>query len=145
VASSSSRNTPPPGRSEIRSHPLSSQAYSIFALEVVAEREVSEHLEEGVVARRAADVLQIVVLARHPHALLGGGRARVGPLLLAEEDALEGDHPGVGEEQRCPPARAGAGRMACRYLKYSSDVGSRQQSCICQVVVLRVPVLSQVS
>ena len=39
-------------------------------LEVVAEGEVPEHLEEGVVARRAADVLEVVVLARHAHALL---------------------------------------------------------------------------
>ena len=70
-----------------------------FALEVVAEREVAEHLEEGVVARRAADVLEIVVLARHAHALLRRGRARVGPRLLAEERALEGNHPRVREEQ----------------------------------------------
>src|SRR5262245_12477717 len=34
-----------------------------LGLEVVAEREVAEHLEEGVVARRRADVLEVVVLA----------------------------------------------------------------------------------
>ncbi len=47
------------------------------ALEVVAEREVAEHLEEGVVPRRVAHLLEIVVLAARAHALLrGGARAR---------------------------------------------------------------------
>ena len=46
-------------------------------LEVVAEREVAEHLEERVVARRVADVVEVVVLAAGAHALLRGGRARV--------------------------------------------------------------------
>ena len=46
-----------------------------LALEVVAEREVAEHLEEGVVARARADVLEVVVLAGDPHALLRRHRA----------------------------------------------------------------------
>ncbi len=41
-----------------------------LALEVVAEREVAQHLEEGVVARAGTHVLEVVVLAAHPHALL---------------------------------------------------------------------------
>jgi hypothetical protein len=45
------------------------------ALEVVAEAEVAEHLEEGVVTRRVADVLEVVVLAAGAHALLRGRRA----------------------------------------------------------------------
>ncbi len=45
-------------------------------LEVVAEREVAEHLEERVVAQRRADVVEVVVLAADPHALLRRGRAR---------------------------------------------------------------------
>ena len=69
------------------------------ALEVVAEGEVAEHLEEGVVARREADVLQVVVLPAGPHALLGGRRPRVVALLLPREDVLELDHPRVGEEE----------------------------------------------
>ena len=47
-------------------------------LEVVAEREVAEHLEERVVAGRDAHVLEVVVLAAGPDALLGGGGAGVG-------------------------------------------------------------------
>ena len=39
-------------------------------LEVVAEREVAEHLEEGVVARGVADILEVVVLAAGAHAFL---------------------------------------------------------------------------
>ena len=68
-------------------------------LEVVAEGEVAQHLEEGVVARGPAHVLQVVVLAPRAHALLGGGRARVVALLLAQEDVLELVHARVGEEE----------------------------------------------
>ncbi len=39
-------------------------------LEVVAEGEVPQHFEERVVAERGADVVEVVVLAAHPHALL---------------------------------------------------------------------------
>ena len=69
-------------------------------LEVVAEREVAEHLEEREVARRAADVLEVVVLARDAHALLRGGRGLVVAHLLAQERALELHHARVGEQQR---------------------------------------------
>ena len=41
-----------------------------LALEVVAEAEVAEHLEERVVARGVADVLEVVVLAAGAHAAL---------------------------------------------------------------------------
>src|SRR2546425_1118343 len=68
-------------------------------LEVVAEGEVAEHLEERVMPRRAADVLEIVVLATRAHTLLAGGGTRVIPSLLAEEHALELHHARVGEEQ----------------------------------------------
>src|SRR5262245_2210713 len=70
-----------------------------IALEVVPEAEVAEHLEERVVARGVAHVLEVVMLAARAHAALGGGRARVRPLVLAEEHVLELHHPGVGEEQ----------------------------------------------
>ena len=47
------------------------------ALEVVAEGEVAEHLEEGVVAAGEADVFEVVVLAAGADALLRGGGAGV--------------------------------------------------------------------
>ena len=74
-------------------------------LEVVAEGEVAEHLEEGVVARGVADIVEVVVLAARAHALLRGGGALVGPGLGAGEDVLELHHAGVGEHQRRVVAR----------------------------------------
>ena len=68
-------------------------------LEVVAEREVAEHLEERVVAGRPAHVLEVVVLAARPHALLTGRGPDVVAPLLAQEHALELHHAGVGEQQ----------------------------------------------
>ena len=71
-----------------------------FLLEVVAEGEVPEHLEEGLMAGRAANLFQIVVLTRNAHALLRGDRTHVVARLLAEKDALEGHHPRIHEHQR---------------------------------------------
>ncbi len=45
-------------------------------LEIVAEREVAEHLEERVMARGVADVVEVVVLAAGAHAFLRGSGAR---------------------------------------------------------------------
>ena len=47
-----------------------------------------------------ADVLEVVVLAAGPDALLGVGRPRVGARAPAQEDVLELVHPRVGEQQR---------------------------------------------
>ena len=77
-------------------------------LEVVAEREVAEHLEERVVPVRRPDVVEIVVLAADPHALLRRRRPRVVAPLAAEEHVLELVHPRVGEEQRRVVVRARA-------------------------------------
>jgi hypothetical protein len=81
------------------------------ALEVVAEAEVTQHLEEGVVARGVADVFQVVVLAAGAHAALHGGgagvRTRIGagntslnctmPLLVSNK---VGSLPGTRELER---------------------------------------------
>ncbi len=69
-------------------------------LEVVAEAEVAQHLEEGVVARGVADVFQVVVLAPGAQAALRGGGAHVGALLLAGEYVLELHHARVHEQER---------------------------------------------
>ena len=71
-----------------------------LALEVVTEAPVAEHLEEGLVARGAPDLLEVVVLARHPQAWLRVDGPGVVTLLLAGQHPLELDHPGVHEEQR---------------------------------------------
>ena len=71
-----------------------------LALEVVAERPVAEHLEQGVVARRPPDLLEVVVLARHPQAALVVDGARVRAGLGAGQDVLELDHARVREQER---------------------------------------------
>ena len=40
-------------------------------LEIIAEREIAEHLEEGVVPRGIADIVEIVVLAARADAFSG--------------------------------------------------------------------------
>ena len=47
-----------------------------------------------------ADVVEVVVLAAGPDALLGGDGADVRALLAADEHVLELVHAGVGEEER---------------------------------------------
>ncbi len=83
-------------------------------LEVIAEREVAEHLEERVMARRAPDVLEVVVLAARAHALLAARGTHVVAPFLAEEDRLELDHARVGEEERRVVAGHERGRAHAR-------------------------------
>ena len=47
-------------------------------LEVIAEREIAEHFEEGVMARSIADIVEIIVLAASADAFLRRGRGDVG-------------------------------------------------------------------
>ena len=80
-------------------------------LEVVAEGEIAQHLEEGVVPRGVADILQVVVLAAGAHAFLRGDGAVVGAALAAGEHVLELHHARIGEHERRVVARhQGAGR-----------------------------------
>ena len=74
-------------------------------LEIVAERKIAEHLEEGVVAGGVADIVEVIVLAAGAHAFLRGRGARIGPLLQPGEDVLELHHAGIGEHQRRVVAR----------------------------------------
>ena len=76
-----------------------------LALEIVAEAPVAEHLEQRVVARRAADLLEVVVLALHAQAELGVDGANVVALLLPGQHPLERRHPRVDEQQRRIVAR----------------------------------------
>ncbi len=70
------------------------------ALEVLAEGEVAEHLEKGVVPGRVADVVQVVVLATGSHALLGRGQPGLGRRSASREVVLQRRHAGVDEQQR---------------------------------------------
>ena len=79
-------------------------------LEVVAEGPIPQHLEKGVVIGVQADVIQIVVFATGPDALLGvcgpsiKCRNRTGPLgdigfSFAQENWNELIHASIGEQQ----------------------------------------------
>jgi hypothetical protein len=68
-------------------------------LEVVTEGEIAQHLEKGMMARRIAHIVEIVMLAAGTHAFLRRGSAQVGSLFKAGEDVLELHHPGIGEHQ----------------------------------------------
>ncbi len=74
-------------------------------LEIIAEGEIAEHLEEGVMAGGIADIVEVVVLAAGAHAFLRRHRPLVGPLLDAGEDVLELHHAGIGEQERRVVAR----------------------------------------
>ena len=84
---SSSRGMPPSPLKIVGEEPVGRQLPHVgqqlpgerdrFLLEVVAEREVAEHLEERVMPERRPDVVEVVVLAADAHALLRRRRARV--------------------------------------------------------------------
>ena len=69
-------------------------------LEVVADRPVTEHLEEGVVGAVAHRGDVVGGEARPAEALLARGHPRAGRGALAADVGLEGHHSGHGEEQR---------------------------------------------
>ena len=71
-----------------------------LALEIVAEAEVAQHLEEGVVVGRAADVVDVA----GAQALLAGRRPGELQLAAAEEVVLELVHAGRREQHRGVPA-----------------------------------------
>ena len=76
-------------------HELVGPGDGVF-LEVVAEAEVAQHLEEGEMALGRTDDVDV----DGPHHLLHRRRTWKGGMLLTEEVGLEGHHPGVGEQQR---------------------------------------------
>ena len=81
-------------------------------LEIIAEREIAEHFEKGVVARCIADIVEVVMLAARAHAFLRRHRARIGALLQAGKDVLELHHAGIGEHQ---------GRVIARHERRRGD------------------------
>ena len=101
-----------------------------LALEVVAEAPVAEHLEEGVVARRAAHLLEVVVLPGDPQDALVVDGADVAALLPPGQHVLELDHPGVREEQRLVARRheRGAGHLGVAALSEELDVAAANLS-----------------
>ena len=70
-----------------------------FFLEIIAEREIAEHFKKCVMARRIADILEVIMLAAGAHAFLGGCGARIGALFNAGKNILELDHARIGEHE----------------------------------------------
>ena len=64
-------------------------------LEIIPKGEVAQHLKIGAVAGGMADVLDVA----GADALLAGGHAAAGRLLLPGEPGLHGRHAGVDEQQ----------------------------------------------
>ena len=71
-----------------------------LALEIIAEAEITQHFEEGMMAGGVANVFQVVVLAPGSYATLRGGGAAIGTMFATGEHVLELHHTGVGEQQR---------------------------------------------
>ena len=69
-------------------------------LEIVAEAEIAQHLEEGVVPRGIADIVEIIMLAAGAHAFLARRRGLIRTGFEPGEDILERHHAGVDEHQR---------------------------------------------
>ncbi len=69
-----------------------------LALEVVAEAEVAEHLEEHQVTLGTADIVEIVVLATRSGALLAADGPLVRRHFITDEEGLERHHAGHGEQ-----------------------------------------------
>ena len=78
---------------------LPGEGNGIF-FEIIAEGEISQHLEKGVMPVGKTDIFEIVVFSSRPHALLGRGRSPVVALFQAEKDIFELIHPRIGEQQR---------------------------------------------
>ena len=64
-------------------------------LEIVAEREIAEHFEEGVVARGVADIVEVVVLAAGADAFLRAGRGLYGRVSSPVKTFLNGTMPAL--------------------------------------------------
>ena len=88
-----------------------------FALEIVAEAEIAQHLEERVVIGGAADVVDVA----GAQAFLAGGGPGEFELHLAQKMVLELVHPGRGEQHRrvsWAPARRSGGDAALGFEEF---------------------------
>ncbi|MNU71874.1 hypothetical protein D3C71_613160 [compost metagenome] len=70
-----------------------------FFLEIIAEGEIAEHFEEGVVAGGITDIVEVVMLAAGAHAFLRRSGRGIRTAFKTGEDVLELHHAGIGEHQ----------------------------------------------
>jgi hypothetical protein len=83
------------------------------ALEVIAERPAPEHLKEGVVPRRAPDLLKVIVFPRHSKAALIVDRPGIRARLRATKQLFELHHPRIREEEGGISCREKRGARHC--------------------------------
>ena len=96
-----------------------------FALVVIAEAEVAEHLEECPVPPRPADALDVALRSGDAQTALDRDDARRGRRLLAEKDRNELLHPGDREERRRHLVRNQARRRKQLVLLADEEVDPR--------------------
>ena len=70
-----------------------------FFFKIIAERKIAQHLEERVVARCEADIVEVIVLSARPHAFLRSSRALEFWRFYASEIIFKLIHSSVGEHQ----------------------------------------------
>ena len=68
-------------------------------LEIITKREIAQHLEEGVMARRIADILKVIMLAAGPYTFLRCDSAVEADCFQPGKQVLELHHAGIGEHQ----------------------------------------------
>ena len=85
-----------------------------LVLEIIAERKIAEHFEERMVPRGVADIVEIVMFAPRPHALLTGRRFAIRAAFETGEHILEWHHARVHEHQ---------GRIVLRHQWRGGDAG----------------------
>jgi len=67
--------------------------------EVVPEGEVTEHFEKGMVTGAWADIFEVVVFSRNPHASLHARGPHIGAPILPQKHVLELHHSGISEQK----------------------------------------------
>jgi len=96
-------------------------------LEIVPEREISEHLKERVMPSGIPDVVEIIVLAPGADAFLACNRAGIGPRLRTSENVLELNHARVSKQQRRVVMR-NEGRRRHRFVAISTEVIEKRRA-----------------
>ena len=83
-------------------------------LEIVTEGKVAEHLEEGVMPRGIANIVEIIVLATRPHTFLRACCTQCRRRFKPGECILERHHPRIDEHE---------GRIIVRHKRRARDLG----------------------
>ena len=69
------------------------------SFEIIAKREIAEHLEKSMVPRRIANIFKVIMLAARPQRFLRRGRAGNGTFFHTGKDVFELHHPRIGKKQ----------------------------------------------